>query len=326
MLILLATTKIGVCLIINIKMKTQTRAYIAFTIVCFFWGTTFLALRIGVLGFPPFLFSAIRQIVAGILLFTILFLFKKNESLNLKDVAKQILPGILLITLGNGVVGWAEVYIPSGLAALIVSIIPIYIFIISLFVTPWIQLSGKSIAGLILGGLGIVLIFKDNLKDLGNQDYLYGILACFGASLFWAIGSVYMKVVRCNTSPYTNAAIQFTSGGIGLLIASLLFDDYSQLSEINNESLWALQYLTLVGSLLSYLAYLYAIEHLPIVLVASYAYVNPVIAILLGYLILSESITLFTLLALIATLCGVYLINSDHRKKAQPTVNKKNIV
>jgi drug/metabolite transporter (DMT)-like permease len=264
--------------------------------------------------------------VAGILLIGILFLLKKNESLTLKDVAKQVLPGIILITIGNGVVGWAEVYIPSGLAALIVSIIPIYIFVISLFVTPWVKLSGKSIAGLILGGLGIVLIFKDNLKDLGNEDYLYGILACFGSSLFWAIGSVYMKVVRFNTSPYTNAAIQFISGGIGLLIASLLFDDYSQLSAITNESLLALLYLTLVGSLLSYLAYLFAIEHLPIVMVASYAYVNPVIAILLGYLIISESITLFTVLALVAALCGVYLINSAHRKKAQPIISKKNIV
>lgn len=300
-------------------MNKKTIAYIALGIVCFFWGTTYLALRIGVQGFPPFLFSGIRQITAGVMLFALLYLLKKNQPLTLSDVLKQCIPGILLITLGNGIIGWAELYIPSGLAALIVSIIPIYIFIISLFVTPGQNLSVKTIIGLLLGALGIVLIFKDNLGDLGRAEYLWGVLASFGASLFWAIGSVYMKNNTFKTNAYTNAAIQFTSGGIGLFIASVLFDDYSQLSAITSESLWALLYLTLAGSLLAYLAYLYAIEHLPIVVVATYAYVNPVIAILLGYFILNETVSYFTILALATTLYGVYLINSSHKKTKQET-------
>lgn len=296
-------------------MKKQTLAYIALTIVCIFWGTTYLAIRIGVESFPPFLFAAIRQTSAGLLLFLLIYIFGKNEKLTLRDIACQAVPGILLITLGNGIVGWSEKYIPSGLAALIVSIIPIYIFIISLFFQPGQKLAGKTIAGLLLGALGIVLIFKDNLKDLGRQDYLWGILACFAASLFWAIGSVYMKSNTFNTNAYNNAAIQFLSGGIGLLIASFVFDDYSQLALITSDSIYALVYLTLIGSLLCYMAYLYAIENLPIILVATYAYVNPVIAILLGVVILDEAVTVFTGLSLVVTLCGVYLINSAHAAK-----------
>src|SRR6478609_139444 len=113
-------------------MKSNLKAYIALIIVCIFWGTTYLALRIGVQGFPPFLFSGVRQLGAGILLFTYMFFVGKIEKLTWKDIGKQVLPGILLITLGNGIIGWAELYIPSGLAALIVSVMPIYVVVINL--------------------------------------------------------------------------------------------------------------------------------------------------------------------------------------------------
>ena len=300
-------------------MTTNTKAYIALGIVCFFWGTTYLALRIGVQGFPPFLFSGIRQVAAGILLFLFLKLTGRLEKFTMNDVAKQALPGFLLITLGNGIIGWSELYIPSGLAALIVSIIPIYIAIISiLFGKDRKPPTARAIAGLLLGGVGIVLIFKDNLDDLTRQEYLWAVLAAFAASLFWAFGSVYMKNNTFNTNAYTNATLQFTTGGIGLLLSSLMFDDYSTLSAVTTDSIWALVYLIFIGSILAYLSYLYAIEHLPIVVVATYAYVNPVIAILLGVMLLNEKVTWITAFALITTLYGVYLINSGYR----PTTGK----
>lgn len=308
-------------------METKTKAIIALIIVCIFWGTTYLALRIGVKDFPPFLFSGIRQVSAGLLLLVIMYFAKMLEKVTFKDIAKQALPGILLITLGNGIIGWAELYIPSGLAALIVSVMPIYIVIMNI-------ISGKEkkkfnlkiIGGFALGCIGIILIFKDNLADLAKPEYFWGVVASFGACVFWALGSIYMKHTSFTTSPYTNASIQFISGGIGLFLFSLMFDDYAQLSAITADSLWALLYLTIVGSLLSYLSYLYAIQHLPIVMVSTYAYVNPIIAILLGVLILSERITWITVLALATTLYGVYLINSGYRSAVDKIVKKKIIV
>lgn len=295
-------------------MTVKTKAYIALLIVCIFWGTTYLALRVGVSNFPPFLFSGIRQFSAGILLFILMAIFKKLERLSFKDVMRQALPGILLITLGNGIIGWAELYIPSGLAALIVCVMPIYIVIINLIMgKEQKQFNVKIISGFALGCAGIVLIFKDNLGDLGKPEYLWGVLASFGACFFWAIGSIYMKGNTFRTNAYSNAAIQFTSGGIGCFVFSLLFDDYSKLNAVTSESLWALLYLTLIGSLLAYMSYLYAIKNLPIVVVSTYAYVNPVIAILLGVALLNEKITWTTVLALVATLYGVYLINAGYR-------------
>lgn len=305
-------------------METKTKAIIALLIVCIFWGTTYLALRIGVQGFPPFLFSAVRQVSAGILLLIILYFAKMLEKVTFKDIAKQALPGILLITFGNGIIGWAELYIPSGLAALIVSVMPICIVILNI-------ISGKEqkkfnlkiIGGFVLGCIGILLIFKDNLTDLSKPEYFWGVVASFGACVFWALGSIYMKHTKFNTNAYTNASIQFISGGLGLFLFSFLFDDYSKLTAITNDSLWALLYLILVGSLLSYLSYLYAIQHLPIIMVSTYAYVNPIIAILLGVLILGERITWITVLALVTTLYGVYLINSGYRTAVDKIVKKK---
>lgn len=295
-------------------MKTNRKAYIALITVCFFWGTTYLALRIGVKDFPPFLFSGIRQFSAGLLLFIFMYFFKKLEKLTLKDIIRQAIPGFLLITLGNSIIAWAELYIPSGLAALIVSVMPIYVVVINLATGKELkQFNLKTISGFLLGCLGIVLIFKDNLADLAKPEYLWGILASFGACFFWAVGSIYMKSNTFRTSAYSNAAIQFTSGGIGSFIFSLFLDDFSQFTAVTSEGLWALIYLTLIGSLLAYMCYLYAIEHLPIVVVSTYAYVNPVIAILLGVLILNEKITWVTVLALAVTLYGVYLINSGYR-------------
>jgi drug/metabolite transporter (DMT)-like permease len=295
-------------------MKQNTKAYIALSIVCIFWGTTYLALRIGVKDFPPFLFSGIRQFGAGVLLLIAMFFMGKLEKLTLGDILKQALPGFLLITLGNGIIGWAELYIPSGLAALIVSVMPVYLVILGFFSKKKDKsLNAKTIAGFVLGCAGIVLIFRDNLTDLGKPEYLLGVLGSFAACFFWAVGSIYIKGNTFRTSQYSNAAIQFTTGGLGCFLFSLLFDDYSRIDAITSDSLWALLYLTLVGSLLAYMSYLYAIRHLPMVVVSTYAYVNPVIAILLGVAVLQERITWITVLALCVTLYGVWLINIGNR-------------
>lgn len=299
-------------------MTTRTKAYIALAIVCVFWGTTYLALRIGVQQFPPFLFSGIRQFGAGVLLFLWMAVSGNLEKLPWKDIGKQVLPGFLLITLGNGIIGWAEMYIPSGLAALIVCSMPIYIVIINLVLGKEKKLfNTKIVCGFLLGCAGIFLIFRDNIADLAKPEYFLGVISSFGACLFWAIGSIYMKSNTFTTSAYSNAAIQFTSGGIGCFIFSLLFDDFGRLANVNSDSLWALLYLTLIGSLLAYMSYLYAIRHLPMLVVSTYAYVNPVIAILLGVAVLSEKITWITVGALAVTLLGVYLINAGFARKKE---------
>jgi drug/metabolite transporter (DMT)-like permease len=294
----------------------NTKAYLALTVICIVWGTTYLAMLIGVSSFPAFLFSGIRHFTAGLLIWLSLPFLKKKVKLSRKDIINQVIPGVLMLALGNGTIGWAEKYIPSGLAALIVSIMPIYVVMIN-FITGKGKgtLNGKIIFGLLLGCAGIVLIFRDHLNELTSTQYLMGVLVTFAASLSWAAGTIYMKSHSSNSDSYINTAVQLTSGGIALLISSPFLDDLSTLGNIKPESLWALAYLILFGSLLSFLCYTYAVKHLPVGLVSIYAYINPLIAVSLGFMLNNEKVTAITIIAFVATLTGVFWINRGYKTK-----------
>lgn len=295
----------------------QTKAYLALLTICIVWGTTYLAMLIGVASFPAFLFSGLRHTIAALILWISVPLLKKKVNLRWSDIVKQMIPGVLMLALGNGTIGWAEKYIPSGLAALIVSIMPVYVVLIN-FVTGRGKgmLNSRIILGLLLGCAGIVLIFKDNLGDLMDTRYLAGVLVCFAASLCWAAGTVYMKYSGATTDSYINTAIQLTSGGLALLISSPFLDDLSQLKSIQPESIWALAYLIVFGSILSFLCYVYAVKNLPVGLVSIYAYINPFIAVSLGFLLKDERVTWITVVAFATTLSGVYWINRGYKINA----------
>jgi len=300
---------------IQLHMQTRTKAYLALAVVCVVWGTTYIALLIGVKTFPPFLFSGIRQTVAGVVLLIALFLFGKLKF-TWSQFLHQSVPGILMISLGNGIIGWSERQIPSGLAALIVSILPVYIVLINfVFKIDRKKLNTDIIAGLAVGCVGIVLIFRDNLKDLVNPEYLFSMTACFVACLAWSFGSIYAKHKPSTGSVLTNAAIQMFSGGICLLVMSLFLDDYAELATVTKESIWALVYLIVFGSLITYTCFVYALDKLPVGVASLYAYVNPVIAIILGYLFLNEQLTWLTVAALTTVLGGVYFINRGFQKQ-----------
>jgi len=292
----------------------QSKAYLALLVICIVWGTTYLAMLIGVASFPAFLFSGLRHTIAAAILWLSMPLLKKKIKLNARDVMRQVIPGVLMLALGNGTIGWAEKYIPSGLAALIVSVMPVYVVLIN-FVTGRGKgtLNGKVILGLLLGCAGIVLIFRDNLSDLVDSRYLMGVLVCFAASLSWAPGTVYMKHSGATTDSYVNTALQLTSGGLALLISSPFLDDLGELKHIQPESLWALAYLIVFGSILSFLCYIYAVKNLPVGLVSIYAYINPFIAVSLGFLLKDERVTWITIIAFMTTLGGVFWINRGYK-------------
>lgn len=298
-------------------MNKNLLAYLSLIIVCLVWGSTYFAIRIGVATFPPFLFSAIRQIMAGGIMLVALKIIGKLQ-LRRSDLLNQSITGILMVTLGNGVIGWCERYITSGLAALILSLIPVFVVVISyLFGFDRRRPHILILFGLILGCLGIILIFRDNLKDIANPEYFLGMLIAFGACLAWASGSVFSKFKILNhKNVFQNAALQLLMGGIALVLFSLFLDDYTELKVISGKSIWALAYLIVFGSIIAYSSFVYALKHLPIGVSSLYAYINPFIAIMLGYFFLNEPLTDITLLALTATLSGVYCINRGYRKMA----------
>lgn len=291
--------------------------YIALALVSVLWGTTYFALRIGVETFPAYLFSGIRQFLAGVILFLILFIWKKWPRTTWNDIKTQSVPGLLMIALGNGIIGWSERYIPSGLAAMIVSILPVYVVLINMVSgIEKVRPNLKIIIGLLLGCAGIVLIFRDNLKDIMNPEYLVGMLSCFGACLMWAFGSIYAKnKSHTKDKPLFNASLQMITGGLSLLVMSLFLDDYSELQTIQPDAIYAMIYLIIFGSLIAYSAFVYSLQALPVEVAALYAYFNPFIALVLGFYFLDEPLTWMALLALVFVLSGVYFINAGVKNK-----------
>ena len=289
--------------------------YLALAVVCIGWGTTFLALRVGVLEFPAFLFSALRQITAGIILGSLILSFRKLPFPDKKSLINQAIAGFLMITVGNGLVGWAEIYVPSGIAAIICSMVPIWVIILNLVTSKEERPTWQIILGMLIGLSGIVLIFGGNVSEMTNTAYTTGIAVIFLANIGWAAGGIWMKRKNNNSDPFMNAALQMVFGGIFLLPLSFLFDNYNKIQWSANVTV-ALIYLIFIGSVASYACFSYAVKKLPITIVSLYAYINPIVAVLLGWLILDEVLNMRIGIAIGVTLTGIYIVNRGYKLRS----------
>ena len=283
-------------------------AYFALAVVCVLWGTTFLALRIGVMDIPPFLFTFLRQGIAGFLLTGALLLFGKMKLPTRSQLAEQALAGFFLVAIGNGLVGYAEVHVPSSIAAIICSMMPVWVILINVVVRGDERPTFPVLMGLAIGLSGIILIFGENLSDFANPGYTWGIVIIFIANMGWAYGSVRMKRKNQQTSAVLNAGLQMFFGAFFLLPMSFLFDDYTNI-QWTSDATYALIYLIIFGSITAYACYSYAVKKLPMTIVSLYAYINPIVAMILGALILGEKFNTRMGIAILVTLAGVYIVN-----------------
>jgi len=296
-------------------MTRQTKAYIALIFICIVWGTTYLAIRVAVLHYPAFLFAAIRQVISGAIILAIGFWMSRKVDLSKENLIHQAFVGFLLITVGNGLVTWGEKYVPSGVAALICSLMPMIAVLMNLAVSRKEKVNSYIVVGMIVGFAGVGLIFKDDVSDITNTAYMLGALATFIATSSWAIGSVINKKRSSLVNPVFNSGLQVFFGGVFLFAGSPLIDNYSTMDFFHPEVIWPMVYLITFGSVLAYTAYMFALKELPVGVVTMYAYVNPLVAVILGYLVLREPLTWFTALAFASIVSGVYLVNYGYRKQ-----------
>jgi len=293
---------------------SNMKAYLALVFICLVWGTTYLAMRIGIAHYPPFLFAALRQTTAGLLLLTVVLLSRMRYPWTAKNIGRQALAGFLMISLGNGLVSWAIQYIPSGLAALIGSLTPACTVFISQVLARDFSTNRYILGGLAAGIVGMGLVFGEHLGDLANPAYLGGVLLTFAATVAWALGTVYSKNFGQQSPPLGNAALQLGFGGLGQLLWSAGTEDWAALPPMRSEVWMALAYLVVFGSVLAFVCYLYVLQHLPIGLASVYAYINPLVAVLLGWWLLSEPMSPTTGLAFLFVVLGVYAINRGYRR------------
>ncbi len=295
-------------------MKNQKNliAYLALGAVCIIWGTTYLALRVGVTQFPPFLFSGIRFLIAGLLLLGLLIVLGRASLPSGKMIAQQAVSGLLLCTFGVGIVGWSEMYVSSGLAAIICSVMPIWVILINMAVSRDEYPTTPVIIGLLIGLAGIIIIFGEHISDFSDPNYTWGITMTFVGNICWAFGTVWVKKKTITSDPFLAAGLQMFFGGVFLLPMSLIFDDYSTI-HWSMEMFGALVYLILFGSVAAYACYSYAIKKLPVTIVSLYAYINPIVAVILGSIILQERLNVRIGIGILITLAGVYVVNRGYQ-------------
>jgi drug/metabolite transporter (DMT)-like permease len=281
----------------------------AFAAVYVIWGSTYLGIRIAIETFPPLVMVGIRHLMVGCLLYPVM-----RWKTGLKPTGAQwraaAVTGLLLLFLSNGGLTWAEQVVPTGVASILVATVSLWLVLLDWLRPGGTRPAAKVVAGLVLGFAGLALLVGPAHLGGSGRVNLTGAAILVGASLCWAFGSLYSKHNAMPSAPLLGVAMQSISGGLALCIAALLSGEYRafHFGAVSLRSWLALGYLIFIGSGVGYSAYIYILQKSTAARVATYAFVNPVVALFLGWLVLSESITLRTILSAAVILTAVFLV------------------
>ena len=304
------------------KKGTRAKAVFALALVCFLWGTTWLASKEGVRRMPALQMASIRQLIAG-LIYVSYFLFKGVKFPKGKEWTPILILSLLNFILSNGLSTWGVKYISAGLGSIMGAIFPLWLVVIGLFSAAG-KIPTRAIIGLILGFGGVCIIFSDHLRDFFNADFRFGIILSLVATWTWAFATLYTKEQAANFNPYFSLGLQMLISGVVLFtftnsLGIRHYDDGSiikyaiPLSQIPWQSWAAIGYLVLFGSLIAFICYLYALQRLPTEQASIYAYINPMVAVLSGWIIFGERLTIFITIGGLVALLGVFLVNNAYK-------------
>lgn len=294
-------------------------AWLALVAVYLFWGSTYLAIRVGVRDLPPAMMSGIRYVIAGALLYPLALHTggderRRNDRPGLRQWLACLVIGSLLLVCGNGGVTWAEENVPSGLAALLVATVPLWMI---LFAVPLRheRITVTAGCGLVVGIIGVAALAGGGSFGGG----LGGVFLVLAASAAWGLGSVLGHRLPLPRRPALAAAIQMLAGGVVLLIIASATGEWSDVrwSGVSANAWWSVLWLVGPGSILAFVAYGYALMHMPVSVVSTYAFVNPVIAVFLGITLLGEAFTLREGLGTLLVVASVALTLYRRRPEEQ---------
>lgn len=298
--------------LLSAKIEAIGLPMLALCWVSFFWGTTWIASKEGVKYMPPMQLVAIRQFLGGVL-YVGYFMFRKTPWPKASQWKTILSLSLLNFVLSNGLSTWGVKYISSGLGAILGAIFPIWIVIISLFKGE--KLSRIAVSGLLVCFAGVCIVFYDHLKDFLQPDFTFGIVLSLIATLTWAFGTLYTKKKAASFNPYFSLGLQMLISSVFLFSVIGATGTTIPLSEIPAVSWWAIAYLVVIGSVLTFIAFIYALQKLPAEVNSIYAYINPIVAVILGAFLFNEPFTLYIAFGGLIVLVGLYLVNLAMRKK-----------
>ena len=300
----------------------QSLIIAAFAAIYIIWGSTFIAVLIAIRDIPPFLLGGLRFTSAGLILF-IYARLRKDQVPPAVSTIKIALTGVMTLFMGTGAVAFVEQYITSGFAAIIVATVPIWFIVLDKrqwkfnFSNKWI------VTGLLIGFAGVLTLFADkrSLDFSGDPMKIWSVFILMAGTVCWAIGSLYSKYAKVEGSTSMKAAIQMMGAGLCSFLASIVHGETSGFSfnQVGTSSLIALLYLIFIGSLIGYIAYFWLLSVRSAAIVGTYAYVNPLVAVFLGWLIADETISGQQVVALVIILSGVVLVTLSKTGKNLPS-------
>jgi drug/metabolite transporter (DMT)-like permease len=289
---------------------------LAFLAIHLVWGSTYLAIRFAVETIPPFLAVGVRQFTAGSLL--LLWCLLKGERPTWRQWRASAIIGVFFFLIGHGTLHWAEQRVPSGLCAVVIASEPIWVFLASAVAERKWRMNVTLFGGLVLGLIGVGLLFQGETLRSASGVLLAAVAVLLGA-ISWSIGIVYSRRSHLSGNPVLLSAMSLVSGGAMLLVTSALFGEWGRVSwaDISPRSLWALGYLIVFGSIVAFTAYNWLLERYSPTLVATHTYVNPVVAVLLGWWLAGERVTLSMGVAAMMILAAILLVERGGRGLAK---------
>ena len=302
-------------------MQTLTgRVFAAYVVVCVVWGSTYLAIRIGVRDLPPALFGGMRFLAAGAILLGLAALLRLPLPTRRRDWTTAAVVGILLLGVGNGLVIWAEQYVESGFVAILIVTGALWMAgFDALIPGSETRPTWRQFLGLLVGFAGAMVLVSGNLEGLGEAGLL-GPVGVIVASASWALGSIYSKRHPVETGPHVHAALQMLFGGSALVLVGLLRGETGSL-EFTPEGIGAVAYLIVFGSIVAYTSYVYLLRHAAPAFIGTHVYVNTIVAVLLGWGLLGERVTPWTFLAMAVILGSVVWVRWEAAMPHRRTVS-----
>lgn len=298
------------------------KSLFAFGAIYIIWGSTYLAIRYAVESIPPFMMIGIRSLSAGIILYFI-SRFKSKEKIKRENILPLFTIGAMFFLFGHGLLAWAQQFVPSGMSAVLVASEPLWVIGIEWLFLRDTRVKSRGIFGLVLGFGGIVyLISATTGVSTSNNDFLGSAFIVAGA-LSWGGGAVYSRVAKIPRSPMLSSGLELIFGGVLVLIASFILGEPAQfqLNQVTLKSLFGLLYLIVFGSVIAFSAYVWLLGHTSVTRISTHTYVNPVVAVFLGWLIANEQITTALLIATVIIIISVYFVLYDQYKERKNKVN-----
>src|ERR1700733_11837075 len=292
------------------------KTLLAFAIIYFLWGSTYLAIRVGVREVPPFLLAAMRFLVAGLVLYGWM-LARGERSPNLRQWMSAFLLAILIFVFDYGLVFWAEQRVPSGLAAVMMAMIPVFMALSEIVFLRTQRLTVRLALGLLIGIGGVAVLMSHSLYLGGAPIDTAGAVALIVASLSWSIASALTRKLSLPPSKVMSSGVQMLAGGVLLALTAAAFGELRNFrpGAVSLGTWLALLYLIVASSIIAFTAYVWLIHHESPTKVGTYAYVNPVVAVLVGYFLAGEEIGLRTVLGILFVLISVVVITTTRAKK-----------